>query len=681
MATVDGESAKRALPAIARPQVLWATLVAWLSRYAVRYAAITAIMVLALALRLQRPDIAEFKIDEVQPLDVAARIWLDHRLPLTRGHTSLGLPGTPGLGYLLVLPRAVSADPQIAVAYLGFLGSLAVLATYLAVRQMAGEPLALVASALYAANPWAVFLSRKTWSEILPLFTVLILWAAYKVVVQRKPVWALAFFVLTAVQVQTHLLGVLLFPAVLLTVLVYWPRWKGRYTLWGVALGALVLLPYAYKLAGQWEWTRSVLLQQAGRGIKLDTMAFAYALWLTSGATVTALMGRSVAVLQAWEHVLRVANLITGLLMACALALSSWAVWYRKPGHERHALLLIWLAGPVVPLVFVREAMGIHYLLLLVPALYVLAGIAWVRLLTSRRRVLAAGSMVVFLALLVVQAGAVVAVYDGVTSHPTEGGFGRPLRLWRQVQQGVLARVAAEGWHELQVLGTDDAPWSSDRNVLDFLLQRSVRLRYVGYGGRAGLLVPQEGEALALVVGADAEMARTLQALGKEEAHWPVAGSEWGVRLYRLQKRAVGDLVRGATTTGPGTFESGMRLLGAELPQVARPREQLAVLTCWEYTGQGAHPAELAFNHLVDAHGRRWAQDDGFALSRSEWRPGETLVQWCQITLPADLPPGDYWLYTGMYSLRDMSRAQLLAEDGRWLSDGVRLGPIRVWAD
>ena len=81
--------------------------------------------------------------------------------------------------------------------------------------------------------------------------------------------------------------------------------------------------------------------------------------------------------------------------------------------------------------------------------------------------------------------------------------------------------------------------------------------------------------------------------------------------------------------------------LAARLPEQAGPGDVLVATTYWTYVGGGTHPAETAFTHLVDGTGQRWAQDDGFALSRAEWRPGETLLQWYRIALPADLPPAE----------------------------------------
>ena len=659
---------------------VWRALGAKARAHGASYAAVAAIVALATVLRVLWPDVAEFKIDEVQPLALADQIWVQRRLALTWGVSSTGLPETPLIGYLLALPRAISSDPRAAVVFLGLLDSVAVLLTYLGVRRFAGEQVAMATAASYAACPWAVMFSRKTWSEIVPLFAVIFLWAAYEVVVHRKPAWALAFFPLVAVQVQNHVMGVLYLPALLVTVLLFWPRWRNRYALCGMLLGILVLSPYVWVLARQWGATQALLKQNAGQGLAFDGRALTYGLWFASGASLTALMGRSVILLRHWERALRAINLVTAALLLWGTAGSLQAVMRRRPGWERQALLLIWLGGPLVPLVLMRPAMGMHYLLVLVPALFVAIGSGWAHVARSQRRALVLGGRVGLGAILAVQVGAVLTIYNGVVQHPTEGGFGWPLGLWRQVQGGVGARVAAEGWRELHVLGTDDAPWSSERVALDYLLQRRVRLRYVGRGGHKGLLVPAQGQALALVIAADDEMLQALGRFGEEKRRWAVPGHRWGIRLYRLRGHDQAEVVGPAALPAAAAFDNGMRLLGAGLPNRVQQGGRLRVWTYWWYTGQatGAGHTDTVFVHLLDSTGRRWAQSDGFALCRSEWRPGETLIYWFSLALPPDQPPGDCSLYVGMYSWRDMARANVVDESGRPVADGVRLGPIRV---
>lgn len=645
-----------------------------------RYATLAAIAALALFLRLLWPGTSEFKADEIHQQALADQIWLDHRLALSVSTSSAGLPETPFIGYLLVIPRSLSADPRAKVLFLALLDAVAVLVTYVAVRRFTEERLAILAAALYAAAPWPIVFSRETWAQVVPLFTVLILWAAGEVVLHRRPGAALLFFPLLALQVQAHVTAVVFLPAVLLTVGLFWPRWRHRWTIIGISIGLLILLPYAVLLVRQWPTTRALLQQNGGHGLIFDVRVFRYAPWFVSGATVTALMGESAPLLRGWEQALQGINWLTEGLSLWGLAAAVCVLVRRRAGWERAALLLIWLIGPILAFVFVRGALGMHYLLILVPAIFLPAAWGWEQLVGSGRRWLAVAGALALAAVLLVQSGAVLAVYRGVQSNPTQNGFGWPLSFWQEVAQGVRARTAAEGVTEVQVLGINDGTWTAERLALDDLLGRQVHLRYVGQGGRPGLLLPTKGEALALVPAADPLLQQALARYGEEVEHWAVPGNDWGVRLYRLHARDAAALALEMPLSAGATFDNGMRLLGARVEGALAPGQSLLLTTYWTFTGKVYNPAltDTVFTHLVDAHGDRKAQNDGFALSHSQWQTGDTLVQWVSLDLPADLPAGDYWLYTGMYSWRDMSRANVVDENGQPQSDGVHLGPVHI---
>uniref|UniRef100_A0A7C4KH19 Citrate transporter-like domain-containing protein n=1 Tax=Anaerolinea thermolimosa TaxID=229919 RepID=A0A7C4KH19_9CHLR len=148
-------------------------------------------------------------------------------------------------------------------------------------------------------------------------------------------------------------------------------------------------MPYALHLARDLGALRAVLRQNAGQGLIFDLRAPQFGLSFASGATITALLGRSVIVLRSWEQALAIVHPLTAALVLGAVAGCLWAVARRRPGCERQALLLIWLLAPILPLVFLRPALDMHYVQLLVPVLFVLAGMGWACLLAVPQRPLA----------------------------------------------------------------------------------------------------------------------------------------------------------------------------------------------------------------------------------------------------------------------------------------------------
>lgn len=90
-------------------------------------------------------------------------------------------------------------------------------------------------------------------------------------------------------------------------------------------------------------------------------------------------------------------------------------------------------------------------------------------------------------------------------------------------------------------------------------------------------------------------------------------------------------------------------------PAAPRPGETLTVLTAWEVAT--AYPEELVFfTHLLSPAGDLVAQVDRLDAPNWQWQPGDRFVHLHRLTLPADLPPGEYALALGFYRRSDGTR-------------------------
>jgi hypothetical protein len=67
--------------------------------------------------------------------------------------------------------------------------------------------------------------------------------------------------------------------------------------------------------------------------------------------------------------------------------------------------------------------------------------------------------------------------------------------------------------------------------------------------------------------------------------------------------------------------------------------------------------------HLIDAAGQPLIVGDGLGVPWHQLQPGDLLVQRHDLSLPADLPPGTYWLHTGAYQLETLERFPVLGGD------------------
>ena len=95
--------------------------------------------------------------------------------------------------------------------------------------------------------------------------------------------------------------------------------------------------------------------------------------------------------------------------------------------------------------------------------------------------------------------------------------------------------------------------------------------------------------------------------------------------------------------------------------------DALAVRLHWRATG----PVDgdyTAFVQLLDGHNQLVTSWDAQPLAgldiTSRWQPGEMVVDRFTLPLPEALPPGDYWLVTGMYS--QASGRRLLSAADAW---------------
>ena len=96
--------------------------------------------------------------------------------------------------------------------------------------------------------------------------------------------------------------------------------------------------------------------------------------------------------------------------------------------------------------------------------------------------------------------------------------------------------------------------------------------------------------------------------------------------------------------------------------------------------------SNTVFIHLMDGAGRPVAGHDYTPLGGAcptylwfpKWLPGQTLQDPYRLSLPSDLPPGDYWLEVGMYGMTSLRRLPVVDLGGNLAGDRIILGPVRV---
>jgi hypothetical protein len=120
-------------------------------------------------------------------------------------------------------------------------------------------------------------------------------------------------------------------------------------------------------------------------------------------------------------------------------------------------------------------------------------------------------------------------------------------------------------------------------------------------------------------------------------------------------------------------------------PLVVRAGRAFHLTLTWSALASPRDSATV-FIHLIDAAGRNVLGHDYTPLGGScptvlwfpKWLPGQTLADPYRLVLPADLPPGDYWVEVGMYGMTSLRRFPVVDLAGNLAGDRVILGPVRV---
>ena len=527
---------------------------------------LAAILALAAALRFYRLGAASFTFDAAAVSNLAAQ-WIDQgRLPLQGMVSSTGFRNPPLTVYLMSLPVALSRDPLALTGFVVVLNLLAVAGTFWLGRRYWSTAAGLLAALLFAISPWAVQHARGVLGQDLlaPGVVLLMIWTLAWFVDGRR--WMLAAALVTlAALIQVHLAAVALVPV--LVVLVLWElisqRRRGAAArLWqplavGVALGALLYLPYLFADAQQgWTNVRG-FLTEGGGAAGVQGQVFDLALLNIGGRNIHALAGPQrfrefLAELPApgyWP------DRLEELLVAASTLFLGVRLLRRRydPRLARStAALLLWLAVPVLFFLLFGAEVQLHYLVVLYPAPYLALAAAAVDLygllaghVTLRRGLVAAGGVALLL-LAVWQITLINSIYRFVDLRDTPDGWPTPARIVRAAAQTLGQYASLNPGGEVIVLCQGQVPeWDECPAVWTFLASRLPAVRIMDYDD-PGFRIYQEAEdALFLLTPGDslaaAELPQLAQALPEADA--PLRENTGAYRFFRIHS-PYGDIAR-----------------------------------------------------------------------------------------------------------------------------------------
>ncbi len=129
-------------------------------------------------------------------------------------------------------------------------------------------------------------------------------------------------------------------------------------------------------------------------------------------------------------------------------------------------------------------------------------------------------------------------------------------------------------------------------------------------------------------------------------------------------------------------FDIGFELGKIEMPESARPGDRLKIPMAWSATEDGAddYVQFLHFGH--DENGEWWVYDQqplGARLPTRLWRSGLSDNEIWRISLPVDLAPGQYQVFTGLYRKSDLERVAVRDSAGALYADArVPVGRLTI---
>ncbi len=205
------------------------------------------ILLVGAFLRLYRiGDYMTFLGDEGRDV-IIVRNLLVHADPILIGPgTSVGSMYLGPLYYyfmalFLFLSNFSPVGPSVGVALLGV---ATIYLVYLTGKDWFGRIAGLIASALYAISPIVILYSHSSWNpNIMPFFALLSVYSIWKVYQSKEYKWLLVTAISFAFVLQSHYLGVLLLPVLL----IYWlkskPIYNIRYTIYFILVFAFLMSP------------------------------------------------------------------------------------------------------------------------------------------------------------------------------------------------------------------------------------------------------------------------------------------------------------------------------------------------------------------------------------------------------------------------------------------------------
>ncbi len=425
------------------------------------------IIVLAAYLRMGMPEIVEFKRDEANLSLLALDFASGENFPLLGITSSVGLPNAPINVYLLAIPYALSSSPVFATQFIGLLNVLAIVAVMWFTRRYTNDWAALMVGFLFAVSPWSIIFSRKIWAQnMLPLFVCLSLFTAYIGIIEKKR-WAQVLHLpLLAFTGQIHYGAFVIIPAVLYV----W--WSGRrHIAWryvgiGVVLTIFVILPYIVGLADANLLSLGRIRDSLATAPDTPSVSNGLSAVRETGVIISGVEIHSLAGATEFQNYLSELPFdfypVFQVLTITVIAAIFYLLVNMRHSEQKTlwVMVLIWFLFPIVIYTINWTQFYIHYLIPLLPAVFLILAFAIHNIAKKAGTWGWWGSGICVGVVGTMQVIALVLLLQFLNTTYTPGGFGTPLKYLMPVREAILQAETEDiiGQVGGQNIGFDDEP-------------------------------------------------------------------------------------------------------------------------------------------------------------------------------------------------------------------------------
>lgn len=325
--------------------------------------------------------------DEGRDVIIVRRLLVEGHPPLIGPGTSIGNMYLGPFYYYMMAPALLLAGfspigPAIMIALLGI---ITIWFVWFAFKEWFPSKDfnwgALVASGLYAISPTIIIYSRSSWNpNIMPFFALLSIYSIWKTWKEQKFKWLLVLGFSFAVVVQSHYLGLLLLP----TLLIFWffAKVPIRYTLYASIIFLLLMSPlFFFDIRHNWINARAMYQFFTVRQTTVSIKPW------------TAIPGMYPQFLQIMQRLVGGQNILAGEIVGIISLIALVVILFINIKkllklNPAYYLLVSWLFFGVLGLCLYKQHIYDHYFGFLFAAPYILIGVMSQLLINSKNKII-----------------------------------------------------------------------------------------------------------------------------------------------------------------------------------------------------------------------------------------------------------------------------------------------------